>query len=64
MFDGEVGVIQPHGKESTLKMLLLSALDARAVRDAAVALRAEARFLFFFFTAVLAAQLVQQTDAQ
>lgn len=39
MFDGEVGVIQPHGKESTLKMLLLSAFDARAVRDAPVALR-------------------------
>lgn len=59
-------MIQPHGKESTLKMLLLSALDARAVRDAAVALRAEARFLFVFTAvlAVLAAQLVPQTDAQ
>lgn len=38
MFDGEVGVIQPHGKESTVKMLLLSAFDARVVRDAPVAL--------------------------
>lgn len=38
MFDGEVGVIQLHGKESTLKMLLLSAFDTTAVRDAPVAL--------------------------
>lgn len=38
MFDEEVGVTQPHSKESRVKTLLLSAFDARAVRDTPVAL--------------------------